>query len=101
MTRKNFKKRKYAPREALAARIIMIKINKIVLISVCIGVVSSCTILPRSGPNRLEVTASTRGENPTAHIVSVTPEVVYETKMSTALGFTKSFLQTKPLNAEL
>ena len=63
--------------------------------------ISSCTILPRSGPNRLEVTASTRGENPTAHIVSVTPEVVYETKMSTALGFTQSFLQTKPLNAEL
>ena len=63
--------------------------------------ISSCTILPRSGPNRLEVTASTRGANPTAHIVSVTPEVVYETKMSTALGFTKSFLQTKPLNAEL
>ena len=79
----------------------MIKINKIVLISVCIGVVSSCTILPRSGPNRNEVTASARGENPTAHIVPVTPEVVYETKAPTAPGFTKSFLQAKPLNAEL
>lgn len=31
----------------------------------------------------------------------MTPEVVFETKMSTALGFSKSFLQTKPLNAEL
>ena len=72
---------------------IMIKINKIILISACFGVISSCTILPRSGPNRFEVTASARGENPTAHIVPVTPEVVYETKMPAALGFTKSFLQ--------
>ena len=47
------------------------------------------------------MTASARGENPTAHIVPVTPEVVYETKPPTAPGFTKSFLQAKPLNAEL
>ena len=82
-------------------RSIMSKINKIILISACFGVISSCTILPRSGPNRYEVTASARGENPTAHIVPVTPEVVYETKMPAALGFTKSFLQAQPLNAEL
>ena len=79
----------------------MITINKIILISVCFGMIASCTILPRSGPNKYEVTASARGENPTAHIVPVTPEVVYETKMSTSSTFTKSFLQAKPLNAEL
>jgi polysaccharide export outer membrane protein len=79
----------------------MIKINKIILISACFGMISSCTILPRSGPNKYEVTASARGENPTAHIVPVTPEVVYETKMPTSSAFTKSFLQAKPLNAEL
>ncbi|MGB3980095.1 polysaccharide biosynthesis/export family protein [Planktomarina temperata] len=79
----------------------MIKINKIILIAACFGMMSSCTILPRSGPNKYEVTASARGENPTAHIVPVTPEVVYETKVPTSSGFTKSFLQTKPLNAEL
>ena len=79
----------------------MIKINKIILIAACFGMISSCTILPRSGPNKYEVTASARGENPTAHIVPVTPEVVYETKMSTSSTFTKSFLQAKPLNAEL
>jgi len=79
----------------------MLKINKIILIAACFGMMSSCTILPRSGPNKYEVTASVRGENPTAHIVPVTPEVVYETKMSTSSTFTKSFLQAKPLNAEL
>ena len=72
-----------------------------VAILTAISMVSSCTLLPRTGPTKRELYAGSVQQQGDAFIVTVNDRVTRATAVAPALGFTQGFVNSAPLGSDV
>ena len=73
---------------------------KTIALIVLVGFISSCGILPRSGPNKREIYAGSVQKSGDAFVVSVNDRVTFATAVQPALGFTDKFKNAGRLGSD-
>ncbi len=73
---------------------------KSVALVVLVGMISSCGVLPRSGPNKKEIYAGSVQKSGDAFVVSVNDRVTRATAVQPALGFTDKFLNAGRIGSD-
>lgn len=73
---------------------------KSVALVVLVGMISSCGVLPRSGPNKREIYAGSVQKSGDAFVVTVNDRVTRATAVQPALGFTDKFLNAGQIGSD-
>ena len=73
---------------------------KSVALVVLVGLISSCGVLPRSGPNKREIYAGSVQKSGDAFVVTVNDRVTRATAVQPALGFTDKFLNAGQIGSD-
>ena len=73
---------------------------KSVALVVLVGMISSCGVLPRSGPNKREIYAGSVQKSGDAFVVTVNDRVTRATAVQPALGFTDKFLSAGQIGSD-
>ncbi len=76
------------------------KINRILVLASCALALTSCGLLPRSGPSEYEIRSADVERGGDVHIIDITEEVANLTARQQSLGFSREFLNAGSISVD-